>query len=90
MNTIICQNSDGWTGVIHGWDYRRRITQNRIKQIKVDPPTINSNQPFYYVLGHDNSERYAAQGVFTASLQDKLLQRSQKLLLTVYEFFLIQ
>ena len=48
--------------VIYGWDEKCVQSEDWIAQMRVDQHPPGRHQPFYNVLAHDGSNRYAAQG----------------------------
>ena len=48
--------------VIYGWDEKCMMSEDWIAQMNVDRHPPGRHQPFYNVLAHDGSNRYAAQG----------------------------
>ena len=48
--------------VIYGWDHKCMMPEHWIAQMNVDRHPPGRHQPFYNVLAHDGSNRYATQG----------------------------
>ena len=48
--------------VIYGWDEKCTMSEAWIAQMGVNQHPPGSNQPFYNVMSHDGSNRYASQG----------------------------
>ena len=49
--------------VIYGWDHFCDMSYNWQQQMGVLALPNGASQPFYNVLAHDGSNRYAAQGI---------------------------
>ena len=48
--------------VIYGWDEKCAMSEAWIAQMGVNQHPPGSNQPFYNLMAHDGSNRYASQG----------------------------
>lgn len=53
----------GYNCVIYGWDPKCTMNQEWITTMRVHQLPNGPNQPFYNVLVHDGTCRYAAQGM---------------------------
>ncbi|XP_061586517.1 F-box only protein 21 [Cololabis saira] len=61
VGLIMKHKRSGYTCVIYGWDPTCNMSQEWITTMRVHQLSNGANQPFYNVLVHDGTCRYAAQ-----------------------------